>query len=390
METVLLWLFLFMALSLGWCVGRYSKQNSKKGVKDFQSPGNIKHRLQLLFDSYSDDSLDRFIHSLEVTPETLATHISIGNHFRVQGEVEKAILIHQNLMAHPELSDVASEAIIYELAKDYKAAGLFDRAESLLEQLSRSRQFGFKSLTLLLDIYEHEKDWNNALKKGKEIDLKRRPEIALRVAQYCCEIAEEKLRMNLFREAKSCFNQALTIHKMCIRAQLGLAQIALQNEEYSSAIQHLKQLSEISPENIVITLPLLLECTKKTNTFNQHQAYLNKLLMATGQLPVIQAIVESMVHQGERQKAKDFLLDTVRSSPSLVALNALFKFNPEDLRSSVDILDIVADVLEQVSQEKATYKCVQCGFTGNQLHWICPSCKSWQSVKPVVEYERLQ
>ena len=57
-----------------------------------------KHRLQLFFDSYTDESLDRFIESLEVKPDTVALHISIGKHFRKQGEVEKAILIHQNLI----------------------------------------------------------------------------------------------------------------------------------------------------------------------------------------------------------------------------------------------------------------------------------------------------
>ena len=99
------------------------------------------------------------------------------------------------------------------IAKDYKKAGLLDRAESLLQQLSTSKQFSFKGLKLLLDVYEHEKDWENAVSKGLEIELKKHPDIAVRVAQYCCELAEDEQRKGQFLEVQRYFKQALSINK---------------------------------------------------------------------------------------------------------------------------------------------------------------------------------
>jgi len=386
MEASLLWLFLFIALSIGWLLGYHARNRKGDDSPNYSSPHNIKHRLQLLFDSYSDESIDRFVHSLDVNPETLSTHISIGKHFRAQGEVEKAILIHQNLMAHPELSDVASESIIYELAQDYKAAGLFDRAESLLEQLGDSRQFRFKSTALLLDIYEHEREWQNAVDKGFEVELKKHPNIALRVAQYCCEIAEEKLSLSLFREAVSFFRQALSIHKSCTRALLGLARIYIKQEDFSSSLSCIKQLAEISPESIVMALPMLLECTRETNSFEQHQAYLEKLLNETGQVPIMLAIVESMVAQGEQENACRFLLAQIKSSPSISALDAFFELNPVERHLDADISDVMVKIVGRINKERSLFRCGQCGFSGNQLHWMCPSCKGWQTIKPQVEY----
>src|SRR5690606_3605427 len=102
--------------------------------------------------------------------------------------------------------------------KDYKVAGLFDRAQALLKQLKDSRQFALKSLRLLLDIHETEKDWQSALSEAQSIDLKKYKDISLRVAQYLCEIADESLLKGLYREAIQGYRQALYTSKECYRA----------------------------------------------------------------------------------------------------------------------------------------------------------------------------
>ena len=246
MEIELLWVLLFFSLTIAWLLGFYAQSKLINKAQTYKTSPNIKHRLQLLFDPYSDESIDQFVRSLEVNPETFSTHISIGKHFRAQGEVEKAILIHQNLMAHPELPQLASESVIYELAKDYKKAGLLDRAEALLQQLSTSKQYGLKSLKLLLNVYEDEKDWENAVSKGLELELKKYPEIATRIAQYCCELAEIEQRSGQLFEVQRYYKQALTINKTCVRALIGLARLDIEQEEYGLALNNLKKVAIFS------------------------------------------------------------------------------------------------------------------------------------------------
>jgi lipopolysaccharide biosynthesis regulator YciM len=290
-------------------------------------------------------------------------------------------------MAHPEISTKASENIIYELAKDYKAAGLFDRAQALLHQLKGSRQFSLKSLKLLLDIHEVEKDWQTALSETNSIDLKKHKDIALRVAQYCCEIADEHVSKGLIREAIQFYRQALSTYKECYRAHYGLAIIAVRNKEYTDALQQMKLLIMLSPAHISLVLPLLLDVTKATNSFEQHQHYLQRILHETGQIPVMLALVESMLEEGNPDKAASFLFDHLNQSPSLSGLDKLFKIDTLTQYSAEDILALVTRVLDEINLKHDGYKCISCGFTGSHLHWLCPSCKSWQSVKPVIEYE---
>lgn len=376
-------------LVLGAFLG-YQFANKKKATAKQQTlPSDMKHRLQLLFDSYSDDSIDRFIQSLKVTSDTLQLHISIGKHFRTQGEVDKAILVHQNLMSHPELSSKASENIIYELAKDYKAAGLFDRAQALLHQLKASKQFSLKSLKLLLDMYEVEKDWSSALNLASRIDLKKHKDVALKVSQYHCELADLYIKEGLVRESLSAFKQALSVYKDCYRAHLGLAKFFYKNQDYAESIQHLKSIVVMSAEQIPSILPLLLDITKDTKTFQNHQQYLTKLLDDTGQVPVMLAIVDSMMTEGDAEKAAVFLYEHLKHSPSYTGLNCFFKLYSLSNYTPEDVVILILGVLDMVQPEKQDYRCGACGFTSLQLHWQCPGCKSWQTIKPVIEYETL-
>lgn len=377
--------FLLLGGMIGYQFANKKKITSKQPVLH----GDMKHRLQLLFDSYSDDSIERFIQSLKVTSDTLQLHISIGKHFRTQGEVDKAILVHQNLMSHPELSSKASENIIYELAKDYKAAGLFDRAQALLHQLKESKQFSLKSLKLLLDMHEVEKDWSSALSLASKIDLKKHKDIALKVSQYYCELADLYLKEGLVRETLGAFKQALSIYKGCYRAHLGLAKFFYKNQDYAESIQHIKSIVVMSAEQIPSILPLLLDITKDTKTFQNHQQYLTKLLDDTGQVPVMLAIIDSMVAEGDAEKAAVFLYEHLKRSPSYTGLNCFFRLYSLSNYTPEDVVVLILSVLDMVKLESQDYRCGSCGFASLQLHWQCPGCKSWQTIKPVIEYETL-
>ena len=46
---------------------------------------------------------------------------------------------------------------------------------------------------------------------------------------------------------------------------------------------------------------------------------------------------------------------------------------------------LLKGIIEELRQQHQGYACQQCGFKGRALHWICPGCSRWNSVKPVVE-----
>jgi len=50
-------------------------------------------------------------------------------------------------------------------------------------------------------------------------------------------------------------------------------------------------------------------------------------------------------------------------------------------------LNAIRQMTERLIQGKSVYQCQHCGFAAKSLHWKCPGCKSWNSIKPVFGVE---
>ena len=239
----------------------------------------------------------------------------------------------------------------------------------------------------MLEIYEREKDWQQALDTAMGVDLKRNADIALRAAYYCCEIADERLAESDLLDARKFLKRALSLSKNCVRAHIALARIEMAQEHFKAAILHLKQVAEDSPENIAITLPLLFECTQLTNSFEQYRSYLSRLYHSTGQVAVMLALVDSYLQESDVDSAISMLHRELSKEPNLTVLHVLLEQQSGDMHEiSPELIEVVKQVVDKVYREKNDFKCSQCGFSGNHLHWMCPSCKSWQTMSPAIEY----
>ena len=48
-----------------------------------------------------------------------------------------------------------------------------------------------------------------------------------------------------------------------------------------------------------------------------------------------------------------------------------------------DNLDLLQVLVERLIAERPLYRCSHCGFAGQQLHWFCPGCKHWGTMKTI-------
>ena len=94
--------------------------------------------LNLVLSRKTDEALELFVQMAKVDDDTLETHFALGHLFRRRGEMERAIRVHENLLARPNLNEAQRDQALFSLAEDYLGAGLFDRAEQLFSQLRDS------------------------------------------------------------------------------------------------------------------------------------------------------------------------------------------------------------------------------------------------------------
>src|SRR5258705_5378685 len=118
--------------------------------------------LNLVLNRKTDEALELFVQMAKVDEDTLETHFALGHLFRRRGEVERAIRVHENLLARPTLNETQRHQALFSLAEDYLGAGLFDRPQQFLTQVTDSPTLAEASLEKLVYIYEREQEWQNA------------------------------------------------------------------------------------------------------------------------------------------------------------------------------------------------------------------------------------
>src|SRR5467141_473413 len=154
MDFELWWLFGFaLFFGLGWLAARIDIKQLLSESR--QLPLSYFRGLNFLLNEQPDKAIESFIEVVKVDPQTIDLHFALGNLFRRQGEIDRAIRMHQNLLDRPDLPADKRQTAVFERAQDFHRAGLLDRAEELFSRLDGG-PFEVQALGFLLQIYEQE------------------------------------------------------------------------------------------------------------------------------------------------------------------------------------------------------------------------------------------
>ncbi|WP_431688417.1 lipopolysaccharide assembly protein LapB [Hahella sp. NBU794] len=376
-------LLIAVAIGIGWLIC-FIQGRVGQTARAIRRGGEYPKSLQYLFEAYDAPTLDSFVQELEINQHTVQLHLSIANFFRRKGEIEKATAIHQNLLSHPDARIKHGEQLTYELAQDYMFVGLYDRAEALFIELAASRQWRKLSTECLLEIYEHEKEWGVARERALTLDFKRDRDVQVRLAQYCCEMAERSMRRKEYSDATRHLREALMYDKFCARASIQVAQVCVATEQYPEALAELKRIEQQNPMFLSEVVGLVKEICEKLNERERLLKILQRMWELQPSAKVMIALSGALNENENMEEAIEFLLGQLNAHPTLGGVKALLVLlvpyaDPEPKRWIM----IVKGVLETLLEKNHSYLCESCGFSGRHLHWQCPSCKKWGVVKPL-------
>ena len=165
------WFFLFLPLAAlsGWIIGRRGGQ--RHGDTQVSRLSSTYFRgLNYLLNEQQDKAIEVFLQIAAVDKDTVETQFALGHLFRRRGEVDRAIRLHQSLVARPGLSDEQKTRAVLALGEDYMRAGLLDRAETLFTDLVRMGVLAPQALRHLISIYQAERDWGKAIEHARQFE----------------------------------------------------------------------------------------------------------------------------------------------------------------------------------------------------------------------------
>lgn len=373
---------ILVAVFIAWYLG-YCARGKDTAAQKVNLPRDYLLGLNYLLNEEPDKAVDIFIKMLEVDSDTVETHLAVGKLFRRRGEVDRAIRIHQNLIARPQLEDTYRKQSLFELGQDYLSAGVLDRAERVFLEVVVNKEYSVAALQALLDIYQQEKSWEKAISAASKLGVATNKNVQPVIAHYYCELAEAALIKKQPQQAYQYLKQALDADSRCARASLIQANLEMQQDDYKSALRSLKRIKDQNADYLSEAIDALASCYEKLNAEEKLVGYLMRILDKYPKIPVVLILSERIRKWKGDKVAANFVADYVRRYPSVGGLNLFISLylSSAEGRAREDLL-ILQGLTDKLLNDKPDYQCVSCGFSGRSLHWQCPGCKEWSSIKP--------
>ncbi len=378
----ILWLLLPLAAASGWFLARYEKRREEN--RGFDLPSAYFKGLNFLLNEQPDKAIEVFIQVLEVNSETVETHLALGNLFRRRGEVERAIRIHQNLIARPTLEREQRTQALLELGQDYQKAGLYDRAENLFLELAEMPGAVEQALRSLLHIYQQEKDWDKAIAAARKLSQRSGQNLDGTIAQFSCELAEQALAHQNYPAAGEHAREALAADARCVRASLveGDAAAALGN--HREAIESWRRIEQQDPRHLSETAERIAASFRALGDgAGLYEYFQNAVTRGTGTGIAI-AFARIVREREGVEAAEKFIVEWLRRRPNVHGLHELIALNLEESKGEGrEDLKLLQGIIANLREQHMGYVCAQCGFHGRTMHWLCPGCNRWNTIHPV-------
>lgn len=379
---------LLLALAIGFFLGRRQALARHAVRQPSFDPVYVKG-LNLLLEDDNDQALDLFVEEFEVTPETLDTHLALGNQLRRKGEFSKATKVHQNLLARLNLTQVQRHEAQLELARDFMGAGLLDRAEGLLQDLAQTtNEYRVSALKHLIEIYQDEREWHRAITTTEQLAGRRFGRLSnqpdSRRAHFCCELAQESLERQDLDTARDYLNRALKFDRGSVRASLLLGELEYRAGHWREAIKALHQVAHQDPDYLPETLNMLCRCYRELKAPKELREQLHEWQRAHPSSQLVIKLAEQIRWAQDDFAAADYIAGELAKRPTMKLLNCLIDLQLLHLSGrSRENLKTLKELVDQVLALKPSYQCHNCGFTGGKLHWLCPRCRQWGSIKAI-------
>lgn len=370
-----------LLFGLGWVAARLDRHQLLREQGNL--PRSYFRGLNFLLNEQPDEAIDAFIEVARLDPETVELHFALGNLFRRRGETGRAIRVHQNLVNRPDLNTHERHHALYELGQDFLKAGMLDRAQAALADLS-SGEFAVRARGCLLQLYELEKDWPQAIAMAQFLQRDGAGEFSTRVAQFYCELAQDALTAGYFAKTLEYLDAALLSVPRCARALmlLGDMQIKEGNQQAALATWH-----SIPSPYIPLVADRMLDVYAQSGRSEEGLAWLQQQINSfTADAELLDIVFKHTLAIHGPIEAEQFAKQMLLKQPTIVALTRLVQARLAILKQKGSEGEpeqaIAYQLLQRHSSEAARYQCKNCGFRVRLFYWQCPGCAGWETFSP--------
>jgi lipopolysaccharide biosynthesis regulator YciM len=200
------------------------------------------------------------------------------------------------------------------------------------------------------------------------------------IAHFYCELAEQDVARNNYSSARDRLKLALAADDKCVRASILLGDVDALEGNNLRAIekQDIHYLGEVAER--------IAEAFRKLGDEQGLYDYFHVALQRHGGVSLALTFADVISSREGVEAAEKFIIEWLRRTPNVHGLHKLLELNLVKAKDSArNDLMMLKGIIEELRTQHLGYACGECGFKGKSLHWLCPGCNHWNTIKPVQE-----
>jgi lipopolysaccharide biosynthesis regulator YciM len=363
--------------ALGWFAARVDIRYVLRDARAL--PSAYFRGLNFLLREQHDRAVESFVDVSRRDPHALDLQLALGSLFRRQGRIGEATGIHQGLVDRHDLPKEKRELALFELAQDFHAAGLFDRAESVYEQLTGT-SFEAEAVTRLASVLEQEKAWQRAIAARERIQRISGEPQGRFIAQYHCELAEVALAEGKDEQIAQHLAAASENNRNNARVPLIAFRSAIKrgnNEAAKTA------LAEILRTRADLSVLVADDVVNLYQSLGSPGTGVEQLALAQQAAPTslgLSRLVDASLKIEGRDAAIARLKRELTAQPSARQASRLLELESSRYDGeAAETMKGIAQLLLRATDRTPGFHCTHCGFRAPRYYWKCPGCNEWES-----------
>lgn len=359
---------------LFWRQWQHDDEDESATIEHDERVSPLLRGINYLLTDEPDRALQEMVQVARLRSEAADVYMALGEMFRSHGEIGRAVRIHQNILARPDVSPELYLQAHFALAKDFQTGGLLDRSLRHYQKVLDVRSDHLDALMASLRIREQSSEWLKAEELLSRIERLQGNEDSLHRAYLWGALAQDAMQNDAYDVAQEYINNALDLAKNCGHAYILLVDLALKKGDEDKLQHTLSAMQHEAPDYLHLLIPLLM----------QSDVYTDELMIYWQE-------------QHDHELALAWLEEVAKDDVSAaVALRKEMSFVPVGLRESLRLAAMGMNSDEffvgQAKKWRMTmkhYGCTQCGVQTVDMRWQCPQCHQWGSMSAIIEGDKV-
>ena len=329
---------------------------------------------------------------VQVNTETIGTYFALGALFRRKGELERALRIHQNILLRPGLPEGTRAQARFELALDYRTAGMLAQAKEALGQFVQDPAADAsrieEALGLKRDLHIEAGEWAEAVEDERRLVKRRGDDEDHVLAHLLAGLGRAHLGAGRPDDAQGALKEALKVDPDCVDAHLAAAELAVTQGQLKVARKHFDAAVERFPEAIGLAYAGLSDLYFRDGRYEELGEYLRGFVNRFPDVPQLRlALARYLRKRGLTDRAVEELRVALDIDPRFHdARQELGRILLEE-NMDIELRRQFEELLDTMGAEPGL-RCERCGHRLANLVWRCPRCGAWDSIRRVQEASR--